>query len=68
MEVLIGILLGALVLAWYFMPCIVASSRHHRQRGPIFILNLFLGWTGVFWIICLAWSFSCNVEHKEDLV
>jgi hypothetical protein len=29
----------------YFLPSIVAFARNHVQAAPIFVLNLFLGWT-----------------------
>lgn len=32
--------------------------RHHHNAGSIFVLNLFLGWTGLVWIISLAMACS----------
>ena len=43
-------------LAAYFVPSIVAGLRHHRERTGIFLVNLLLGWTVVFWIVALVWS------------
>ncbi|MEY5098743.1 MAG: hypothetical protein RJA36_1462 [Pseudomonadota bacterium] len=40
----------------YFLPSIVARLRDHRQMPAIFLLNLFLGWTGLGWIAALVWS------------
>jgi hypothetical protein len=40
----------------YFLPTIIA--RHHPNRPSIFIVNLFLGWTLVGWVISLAWAVS----------
>jgi len=37
----------------YFLPTIVASLRHH-QAAPVFVLNLFLGWTFIGWVVALA--------------
>jgi len=34
----------------YFLPAIIAK----RDKGMIFVLNLFLGWTFIGWIIALA--------------
>ena len=42
----------------YFVPAFVAFSRRHRNKFPIFLLNLFLGWTFLGWIISLVWSFT----------
>lgn len=38
----------------YFLPTIFAAVRSHHNALPIFILNLFLGWSGIGWVICLA--------------
>lgn len=51
-----------ILLSLYFLPTIVALLREHNNGVPIFVLNLFLGWTIVVWIICLAWSGSYQEE------
>lgn len=48
-------------LALYFLPALIASQRGHRNASPIFILNLFFGWTLIGWVACLAWGLS----HQE---
>lgn len=48
------ILLGVL----YFLPWIVAYQRDHHQCNSIALLNLFLGWTLLGWVISLVWSVS----------
>lgn len=62
MEALIPlVLLGALALASigvYFAPMIVAACRQHPNADSIAIVNLFLGWTFIGWVICLAWAFG----------
>lgn len=45
-------------LAIYFVPAIVAFSRQHHQKAAILVLNLFLGWSGLGWIVALVWSFT----------
>lgn len=54
-------------LVAYFLPSIMASSRDHNNTAAIFILNLFLGWTFVGWVIALVWSFTDNVEKPIDI-
>ncbi|WP_244613156.1 superinfection immunity protein [Methylosinus sp. Ce-a6] len=57
------ILFVALIaLSIYFLPTTIASSRQHRAIGSIFVINLFLGWTFLFWVLCLAWAFGPNVK------
>ena len=41
----------------YFAPCIIACLKWHRQRVPIFLLNLLLGWTFIGWVAALVWAF-----------
>ncbi len=50
------------LLAIYFLPAIVASTRGHMSSGAIFVLNLLLGWTALGWIIALVWSFTGNTK------
>lgn len=57
-------LLGlALLIGFYLLPTIVANVRKHRNTGAIFVLNLFLGWTFLGWLIALIWSNTDNVER-----
>jgi Superinfection immunity protein len=50
----------------YFLPSIVAFARQHVQAAPIFILNLFFGWTIVGWVGCLAWAVSANTRRFQE--
>ena len=45
----------------YFAPTIVALARHKRNTLSIFLLNLFLGWTLIGWIIALVWASTVDV-------
>ena len=56
------ILLLGLAVVVYLLPSIVASNRRHRERAPIFVLNLLLGWTLVGWVAALVWSLTSHVE------
>jgi hypothetical protein len=50
-----------LLLTIYFMPTGIACLRQHKEVKSIFVVNLFLGLTGIGWIVALAWSFSSHV-------
>jgi Superinfection immunity protein len=39
----------------YFLPTILAVRRGH-EVAPVLLLNLFLGWTGIGWLILLLWA------------
>lgn len=68
------------VLAFYFLPTILACARSKRDWAAILCLNLFLGWTVIGWIIALVWSIKhdpppadaaggqvrVNVYHKDE--
>jgi hypothetical protein len=53
----VAVLVVILILSIYFLPTHIAVSRRHNAAA-IFVLNLLLGWTGLFWIIALVWSLT----------
>jgi hypothetical protein len=55
-SVLIAIILGA--GACYLLPTLIAAGRGHPNVGPIAVVNIFLGWTFLGFIVALAWSLS----------
>lgn len=56
-SLLQGLLLLLFGLALYFLPTIIASwSPRHHNAGAIFVLNLFLGWTFIGWVVALVWA------------
>ena len=40
----------------YFLPSIIALARSKRDILAIFLLNLFLGWSIIGWIVALVWA------------
>ena len=55
-ELLSGFLILALAGLFYFIPAICAYSGDSKNKEAILILNIFLGWTGLGWIIALIWA------------
>lgn len=51
----------------YFLPAIVAVSRGHNQRGAIFWLNLFLGWTFLGWVVTFVWACMNPTVERADV-
>ena len=45
----------------YFLPTIIAAVRSKRDVVSIAVLNIFLGWTLIGWIVALVWAL------KEDI-
>ncbi len=52
-TVIIGILL---CLTIYMLPAGIGIIRGRSNSGAIFVLNLFLGWTLIGWVIALVWA------------
>ncbi|HEY2355552.1 MAG TPA: superinfection immunity protein [Gaiellaceae bacterium] len=49
------VVLGFLpILALYLFPTIVGAARGVPNIGSIFVINFFLGWTFLGWVIALA--------------
>jgi uncharacterized membrane protein YhaH (DUF805 family) len=50
--------LGAVLLIigtlLYFVPVIVAAIRRVRNLGSVAVVNFFLGWTLIGWVVALA--------------
>jgi hypothetical protein len=45
----------------YFLPTIIALVRERHDKLSIFLLNFFLGWSIVGWVIALVWA--CKTER-----
>jgi hypothetical protein len=41
-------------IAWYFIPTIVALMRDVPDSGSVVVINVFLGWTFIGWVVALA--------------
>lgn len=58
-ELLLAFILSAL----YFLPFLVGYNK--KNAVSIFLLNFFLGWTFIGWVVALIWATS---KDKEDVV
>ena len=45
----------------YFLPSIIALARGKRDLLAIFLLNFFLGWTVIGWLVALIWAAKHDV-------
>jgi hypothetical protein len=48
----------------YFLPTIVARLRRAENPNPTFIINLFLGWTLLGWVIALAMGAGAKTKDR----
>jgi len=51
----LSFILGTIV---YFLPIIIALARHKRNITGIILVNVFLGWTFIGWVVALVWAFT----------
>lgn len=61
----VGIVLGA---AAYFAPTIVAVLVRARHLAVVIVLNVFLGWSLVGWVVALALAFMGKGEPGTVVV
>ncbi len=45
----------------YFLPSIIALARSKRDITAIVLLNFFLGWTMIGWVVALVWAVKTDV-------
>jgi hypothetical protein len=48
-------------LVMYFLPTVIALIKNKRDTLAIFLLNFFLGWTVIGWLVCLVWAAKHDV-------
>lgn len=58
LTVLAWVLGGILSLLIYFIPSYIAVKKDHRNKAGIILLNLFLGWSVIGYIVALVWAMS----------
>ena len=54
-------------IALYWLPTLVALVRQTPPALGIAMLNFFLGWTVVGWILALVWALAAN-PHTHVIV
>ena len=56
-----AVFLAIVVLGFYFLPTIVAVVRKVTNQGSVAVINFFLGWTLIGWVVALA--MACRTSH-----
>ena len=56
LDIIILLTIFCVIVSIYFFPTIVAVMRSHNNTLSIFVLNLFLGWTFIGWVVALVWG------------
>ena len=65
MEALLCMFFCIICLATYFLPTIIAMIKKKKNTLAIFILNLFLGWAIIGWVLALVWAFTIDQEKEK---
>jgi hypothetical protein len=50
----------------YFMPTIV--GHNHRNVLSTFLVNFFLGWTVIGWIVAMIWACSADARPQVLMI
>jgi len=59
-------LILVLAAAIYLAPCIISDKRNHPARTAILLVNIFLGWTLIIWLVCLIWAYSGKEDNNDN--
>lgn len=59
------LLLATVAIAAYFAPSLIADGRKHKSVGGIAVVNFFLGWTVLGWIVALAWAYADDGRQQQ---
>jgi hypothetical protein len=53
-AVILVILAIIFLFVFYWIPTVVAAVRQVPNTGSVFVINFFLGWTFIGWVVALA--------------
>lgn len=62
MDGVIGLFFIVSLFVLYLAPTFIAAGREHHNWGAIIVINLFLGWTFIGWVVALA--MACGEVRK----
>ena len=48
----------------YWLPTIIAVVRHSPSVLAVAMLNFFLGWTGIGWILAMIWALASTPRQQ----
>lgn len=65
MDVLVGFSLLLLLIGVYFIPTLVALDRKVVNKWSVAVINAFLGWTLIGWVVALAMALRTATEGTQ---
>lgn len=63
-RVILAVLLSLCTIG-YLLPTTIAIIRRRTNTTAIFVLNLFLGWTLIGWVVALTWSVATDAKNAS---
>jgi len=66
-SIVVTLLLICLAVLLYILPVVIAWKRQHPHFLWILLLDLFLGWTTIGWLVALFWSFLDVVDKDTGI-
>ncbi|MDD2318819.1 MAG: superinfection immunity protein [Geobacteraceae bacterium] len=61
----VGIVIALIFcIGFYFLPTMIGFSRKKENKIAILLLNLFLGWSLVGWVVALVWAVSKDKNYQ----
>ncbi len=65
LSILLFLVVGA---AFYFIPTIAAFVKSTPNKMSVLVINLFLGWTFVGWVVALAMAFRDPAPQQQVVI
>jgi hypothetical protein len=56
------------LFAIYWLPTIIAVVRHSPSALGVAMLNFFLGWTVIGWIMALVWALASHAGQQVIVI
>jgi uncharacterized membrane protein len=53
-----------ILLVIYLVPTFIGRSRNLDKKNTLTIINIFLGWTFIAWVACIAWAIWGKTSTK----
>ena len=65
MDVIIWLFILMAIVGMYFIPTFIAFARETTNRWSVFVVNTFLGWSFLGWIVALAMAVANASARKS---
>jgi len=63
-----AVMIVIVVIGLYFLPTIIALARDKESgTAGVILVNLFLGWTLLGWLLAFVWAFTGRTQAQVRL-